>query len=598
MHRNIKPKLGEAVKVKKIHFLSIGCLVLLMANAFAGNGVYDASLAEWVNLLPAVPQVGQSASFTAKMNPKFRGEKVWAVFRSHTETLSLPLFDDGSHKDGAPNDGVFGCTFPTQKNAALWYCIIACGENQKNLRYGTPKAFIVTENATEYRTLWVDSWNDGFLTRAQAEKLVETARSANINALIVEVRKTGDAYYDSAYEPHASNIEDPAFDPLKCIIDLAHDTSGGKRRIEVHAWIVAFRIYKGSLKHGMPKSPHILGKHPEWASVNAKGENIGEKGTIYLDPGAPAVSDYTIDVCLDIVKKYDVDGINFDYIRYPGGGWGYNPIALERFHKLYPAAADTERPSPGDTLWCEFKRNQVTNFLRKVYVKLIAEKPSLKVSVCTIGWGDIPDGNFKETGTYRAGIQDWENWHHLHILDVNFRMGYKRQHIPKYKKQFNNWTHFTLRHQSLRISPVGIGSYLNTISGTLEQIKIARKLGASGLVFFSYASTNGEKLPADKFFKTLKKRAFQEWLDVPPLAWKIANPNGIIAGSVYGKGKPLDGAEVSLPEIHLATKTDGTGFYAFIDVPPGKHKIALRGRTVGETEVRAGVISTFNIPQK
>ena len=576
--------------MKKIIVFLIACIGILLVFPIFGSN-YNAAITEWTNLIPSVPHTGTQALFTVKINSPYQNNKLYAIFRSSKETFSLPLADDGQDGDKKSGDGIFSCIFPTQKKHGLWYCLVAAGKDAKHLSYSLPQVFIVTSKQTEYRALWADSWNAGFLSRSQADGLVKCARDSNLNAIIVEVRKIGDAYYDSAYEPRASNLKDPGFDPLGYLCQIAHDTRGGKKRIEVHAWIVCYRIHKGNKQRGFPKAPHILGEHPEWASVSFAGKKF-DNGSVYLDPGIPEVTNYNINVCLDIVNKYDVDGINFDYIRYPQMGWGYNPIALKRFQKLYNRS---DKPKPRDPMWLEFQRNQVTHFLRKVYVNLIAVKPKIIVSVCTIGWGDIPGGDFKRTDAYAAGIQNWAEWNRQHILDVNFRMGYKRQNEDRYRRQFENWTRFTLEHQDFRLSPIGLGAYLNTFEGTMDQIRMAREFGSNGIVLYSYYSPCKDKISKQAFYTNLKSRKFPKWLDAPPLAWKISNPTGILAGTVYQNKLPADGAEITLPEINLKTKTDGTGFYAFMDVPPGHYRIDLNGKKAGASEVKANHISPCDI---
>lgn len=564
--------------------------IFLVGIAHVNAEEYNAQIVDWANLIPSVPQVGQKALFTAKISPEFKNAKILAFFRSHDQSFSFPLQDNGANGDEKGNDGVFSCIFPEQSEPGIWYCLVGVQSKDNIIKYSLPQVFLFTNEATEYRGIWADSWNEGFLTKNQTINLVKTAREANLNAIIPEVRKIGDAYYNSAYEPRANNIPDPDYDPLKHLIDLAHDTSGGRKKIEVHAWIVNYRIFKGRKEDATFPANHILGKHPEWASIDSKGQK-SDNGSYYLDPGVPAVTDYNINICLDIIKKYDVDGINFDYIRYPGTGWGYNPIALARFRKLYNRK---DTPSPKDPQWLSFQREQVTHFLRKAYVKMLSLKPRIKVSVCTIGWGDIPGGDFQRTDAYAGGIQDWAEWNRQHILDINFRMGYKRQNDANQKAQFQNWAQFTLRRQCFRLSTIGIGSYLNTLSGTLEQIKTARMYGSKGFVLYCYNSPIKDKGSPALFFSELKKRALPEWRDVPPLAWKISCPNGILAGTVFQTSAPVDGAEVFLPEINLKTKTDGTGFYAFMDVPTGKYQVDINGKKAGFIESKAGQITTFD----
>src|SRR5713226_4469504 len=165
----------------------------------------------------------------------------------------------------------------------------------------------------QYRAMWVDAFHDGIKSPAQVEKLVADAHRANLNALIVQVRKAGDTYFNRSDEPRATDIKGPAdFDPLAYVIRLAH---ASVPRIEVHAWLNTFfagessRVY---LDHG-----------PDWGNR----ANDGTRGG-YLDPGVPEVQIYTHQVFMDVARNYDVDGLHMDFVRYPGVLWGYNPNSV------------------------------------------------------------------------------------------------------------------------------------------------------------------------------------------------------------------------------------------------------------------------------
>ena len=98
----------------------------------------------------------------------------------------------------------------------------------------------------EWRGWWVDAFHAGIKSPTEVAQLVSHARAAHINALFVQVRKRGDAYYNSALEPKAPEIASPSFDPLAELVRLAHDTSGGQPRLDVHAWIVAYNIWNSA----------------------------------------------------------------------------------------------------------------------------------------------------------------------------------------------------------------------------------------------------------------------------------------------------------------------------------------------------------------
>src|SRR5438874_13720710 len=85
----------------------------------------------------------------------------------------------------------------------------------------------------ELRAVWVDAFHDGFKTPQQVDDLVAWARAANLNALFVQVRRRGDAYYLKSFEPRAEDPDlAPGFDALQYLIDKAHQ---GPRRLKVHA---------------------------------------------------------------------------------------------------------------------------------------------------------------------------------------------------------------------------------------------------------------------------------------------------------------------------------------------------------------------------
>ncbi len=126
--------------------------------------------------------------------------------------------------------------------------------------------------------MWVDAFHDGIKSPAQVEKLVADAHRANLNALIVQVRKAGDAYFNHSDEPRATDITGPPdFDPLAYVIRLAH---ASVPRIEVHAWLNTFFAGESSqvyLQHG-----------DVWGNRADDGSTSG-----YLDPGVPEVQTYT-----------------------------------------------------------------------------------------------------------------------------------------------------------------------------------------------------------------------------------------------------------------------------------------------------------------
>jgi uncharacterized lipoprotein YddW (UPF0748 family) len=413
-----------------------------------------------------------------------------------------------------------------------------------------------------YQGMWIYSWGDGILSGAQTAEMIKCAKDNNLNIIFPEVRKVGDAYYISETEPFASNIQPGYEDPLADIISLAHDTSNGKQYIEVHAWIIPYRVWRDSL--GTPPFNHVLSEHPEW--IGEKYDGSQTDGKRYLDPGIPAVTDYVMDVAAEIVEKYDVDGIHWDYFRYPGQDWGYNPMVIERFNKLYKK---TGRPGINDPDFCNFRRDQIRHMGRKTYAAIKKIDWSCKISAATIGWGGY-NGDFSRTSPYVSVFQDWVRCMDEGCLDINVQMGYKREYIESQARDFRDWCKFVGEEKGGRHAIKGPGIYLNSIEDSITQILHAMDTpGIDGLNFYVYHVTNKDGYPAEDFWNTTKADCFTEQRKTPPAPWIDTPEHGILTGTVRNNSIILDGAKVSIEGINggIPIRTDGTGFYAFLKVP-------------------------------
>src|SRR4051812_15855496 len=141
----------------------------------------------------------------------------------------------------------------------------------------TPASSAQTTDPPELRALWADAFHDGFKSPAQVDALVAWARAANLNALFVQVRRRGDAYYVSSVEPGAEDSDlTPGFDPLRYLLDKAHQ---GPQPLQVHAWIATLPIW-----HERDTPPRAPGHPFNLHGLNRCGP--GQSGT--PRPGRPA----------------------------------------------------------------------------------------------------------------------------------------------------------------------------------------------------------------------------------------------------------------------------------------------------------------------
>jgi uncharacterized lipoprotein YddW (UPF0748 family) len=331
----------------------------------------------------------------------------------------------------------------------------------------------------QYRALWVDALHDGIKSPAQVEKLVADAHRANINALFVQVRIGGDAYFNHADEPRALDIVGSrGFDPLGYVIRLAHASTP---RIEVHAWLNTFYVSEDSgvfVKNG------------------ATWGNRANDGTIsgYLDPGIPAVQAYTHKIFMDVARNYDVDGLHMDFVRYAGANWGYTSTSLSQY--MHDTGA-TAVPAPDDPRWQAWRRDRVTAFVRGLHDDLRAVKPGVKLSAALICFGGGPTtaAGWNSTSAYTSVFQDWRSWLVNGYIDFGVPMNYDSDWSAREATWFDQWLAFEKDSGFANRVVTGVGAFLNYPEDTLAQIRrvlapSARGNRVLGVAIYSYASTS------------------------------------------------------------------------------------------------------------
>lgn len=472
-------------------------------------------------------------------------------------------------------------------------------------------AVIPAREAPEFRALWVDAFHEGIRSPQEADALVAAARRANINTLIVQVRRRGDALYTKTIEPALDDpAYDPAFDALAYIVEAGH-----RAGIQVHAWVNAMPVWRDE---AAPKDPrHLFNRHgphasgaDNWLTSSPEGNHKFPVG-YFLDPGHPAAAEYLAEIYLGIVRNYPVDGIHFDYIRYPeteerlarGAAVGYNAVALERFRR---ATGRTDTPAPGDEQWMRWRREQVTNLVRRVSIEAKAINPRIKISAALIPWGEPPsrETDFEDSSPMQRVFQNWHQWLHDGLLDLGVPMNYATETDARVRGWFDGWMRWEKQHGHGRHLAVGLGAYRNTPAHTLAQIARARTAASGrviGVSFFSYAvpmppaaRENGVNPPADipasERLAFLADGAdglpgaFPHPAPVPPMPWIERPEHGWLAGTVAGTTRaPSDGIVVRITRKRLwpfgntsRVRTDGNGFFGLAKVKPGRYTVATQ----------------------
>lgn len=354
----------------------------------------------------------------------------------------------------------------------------------------------------ETRALWVTRTT---LTSPESiRQLVSAATAGGFNTLVVQVRGRGDSYYNGTVEPRASELAaKPAFDPLATVLEDAHAAG-----LKVHAW-VAVNLVSNSVS--LPSArEHVIYRAPEWLMVPLElaaemkkvdvrspayigrlarwtRAHAAEVEGLYTSPVHPGAQAHAAAVIGELVEKYAVDGVHLDYVRFPNEKFDYSPAALELFKTtILPDLTDKERraaaarevldpaayPNLFPERWDEFRRSGLTELVVKVRAAVKSARPGTLVSAAV-----VPDAR----QATESRLQDWRGWLDQSLLDVLCPMAYTTD-AGVFAQQI------TAARDYAGNVPVwaGIGAYRLTPAQTLQHITAARKLGAGGVILFSY----------------------------------------------------------------------------------------------------------------
>lgn len=288
--------------------------------------------------------------------------------------------------------------------AVVGAILSGCSTTRTAMRDGAPEQPAAER---EFRAAWVATvgnidWpsKPGLTTDEQqreARAILDTAVALGLNAIVFQVRPHCDAMYSSELEPWSyyltgvqAQAPDPFYDPLEFWVNESHD-----RGLELHAW---FNPYRAHLARGG-------GEPPPTSLVMTKSYLVRRLpgNTWWMDPGHPETQEHSFNVVMDVVRRYDVDGIHFDDYFYPYGDGNF----------------------PDDTTWAmyqagggslsrnDWRRSNVNVFIERLYRAIKREKPYVKFGLSPFGiWrpGNPPSiAGFDQYNGLYADARLWWN---------------------------------------------------------------------------------------------------------------------------------------------------------------------------------------------
>ncbi len=353
----------------------------------------------------------------------------------------------------------------------------------------------------EVRAVWITTaagldWpktQNSFAQQSSLRQMVHNLKSANFNTIFFQARARGDAYYKSSYEPWAENLtgtlgKDPGWDPLAFIIDEAHNLG-----MEVHAWFNVYKI-RGPGRAAQSSPQHPSRSHPEW-TVDYESEG-------WFDPGIPAVNTYLLTVALELARTYDIDGMHFDFIRYPGKNF-----QDEKTFRRYGSGQKDD-----------WRRANIDRFVATFYDSVTTIKPMLKVGSAPIGVFSA-GGENGGWGAYASYYQNSRGWLRSHKQDYLVPQLYwdfgDSPGDPDFAALLKEWVSYSYNRHVY----AGIGAYKNEVLAQLAaQIDTSRSLGALGQAFFRYEHIERTDVVAHRYDSPAL---------IPPMPWKDPIPPAV-----------------------------------------------------------------------
>jgi uncharacterized lipoprotein YddW (UPF0748 family) len=235
-------------------------------------------------------------------------------------------------------------------------------------------------------------------------------------------------------------------------------------------WLMVPRPIAADLSSLEPAGPEYLGRLMRYARTQPDGIE-----GLYLSPATTGAIEYTSNVVRDVVSRYAVDGVHFDYVRYPNDDFDYSRETLTAFRKTLPAGASGDlqaNPSAFPDRWRDFRTERLTRLMTALRQAVRTARPTATVSLAVAPEPDEARSRH---------LQDWTRWLADGLVDIVCPSPYTTEGAA-FASQIAAVQDAAGRH----LLWAGIGAHRLSPEQTLDDIQAARRLGAAGIILFSY----------------------------------------------------------------------------------------------------------------
>ncbi|GAA1441403.1 glycoside hydrolase family 10 protein [Nocardiopsis tropica] len=413
--------------------------------------------------------------------------------------------------------------------------------------------------------------------RAEMDERLDEADELGLNTVFLHVRPTADAVYESDLEPWSRYLTgeqggDPGYDPLEYAVEQAH-----LRGLELHAWFNPYRVGLNSDIEEMAED-HPVKDNPDWL-VEYGGEG-------FLDPGNPEVREWVTGVIMDVVERYDIDGVHFDDFFYP------YPKDGEEFDD----DASWDEHGDGFDDREDWRRDNVNRLVEGVHDQIQDTEPWVRFGISPFGiWrndGSDPTGSATSgLESYAAQHADTRTWIREGMVDyVVPQLYWERGFGAADYEELVPWWASEVEGTGVDLY-IGQAAYRVGESGWREDDALSTQLDYSddfpevgGDVYFSFTSLTGA---AEEAYEHLAEEHYAD-----PALPPVADPSR--------EGQPLTGAVTGLtatadgdgdgPGLEW-DEVDGARSYAVYRLDPDEAALVASG----DTEDRCEALSADNL---